>query len=117
MSKLSKTANNCLDNFFMTRGLALEEGNVAGAYSKQMALSALLSEVKNWISLKPHGVFKVLTYDEEKGDPIGLILMNCVEESVKFEYEITIAPTWEGFRACQISESGEHKIELLMFEL
>jgi len=116
-NKLSKTALICLDNFFMTRALALEEGNVAGAFSKQAALSALLSEIKNWISLHPHGVFKILTHDDEAGDVIALFIMNCSEESVKFEYEITIAPHWEGFRACQISESGEHRIEKLVFEL
>ena len=113
MGNLSKTSVTLLDNFFMTRGLALEEKNTVGVFSLQMQLDALLSEVKNRISLQPKGLFQIKVYDEDTNEPTSLIITNCPEDEIKYEYLFLIAPDWSSFRFYQISESGL-KVERLI---
>ena len=120
MGKLSKFAEQCLDNFFIGKVLALEEQNPRGAFSNQMRLDTLLSEIKTFIELRPSGAFHVRVYDEideNENDPVTLHIMNCARDDVKFEYLIIIDPNWNGYRGDQIDETGDHRVNVKILSL
>ena len=109
---LSKLGKENLDNFFMSKMLALEENGSRGVFSRQIGLRKLQNRVETFIHLNPRGSFEIETRDEETGQPTILILVNCAEDQIRYNYKIKINSAWTDCITTQLSESGKYSIEL-----
>ena len=114
---LSELGAQALDNFFMAKELALEESPVMGAYSKQMGLQKLQTEIETFIKLTPHGRFQITARDEKNRQPVILVVTNCPEELVRNDFEITINPTWSMCDFEQLSASKSQRIRVHFVEV
>jgi len=114
---LSKLGKENLDNFFMSKMLALEEDGSKGVFSRQIGLQTLQNEVEVFIKLHPKSQFELVARDVETGQPSILVLINCSEEEVRNHYKIEINLAWTGCITTQSSESGKYSIRVDTFEL
>ena len=118
MGKLSNLGETLLNNFFVSKILALEETDLRGAYSKQMHLDRMQDEISNFIKLHPRGRFHIIAVEERSDkQPVMISLTNCPLEEVEFEYKVQIDPLWTGCIMEQLSDSGEHKIMIQTFSI
>ena len=108
-SKLSKFSRIAVQNLFYSKITALEESELKGVGSKIMLIDEAETELQMFMEKQPRSKFHILSEDEN-GEIMELVVMNCPEEVVRNEFEIKIDPYWVGWEAQQYSIDKQDKL-------